>query len=90
MSLSSRRRFISQLAVAGPVAIAAGSFTNFDTKEKFVHHVYFWLKNPDRKNDKEKLIEGLKKLSGVKPIRMFHIGQPAPTNCDVIDCSYAA
>ncbi len=46
MSLSSRRRFISQLAVAGPVAIAAGSFTNFDTKEKFVHHVYFWLKKP--------------------------------------------
>ena len=55
----------------------------------FVHHVYFWLKNPDSKDDKMKLVEGLKKLSRVKTIRTFHIGQPASTNRDVIDRSYS-
>src|SRR6266404_6770441 len=90
MSQSSRRRFIGQLAVSGPAALAAASFTNFAAKEMFVHHVYFWLKNPDSKEDKAKLVEGLRKLSKVSTIKMFHIGQPAATNRDVIDRSYAA
>lgn len=55
----------------------------------FVHHVYFWLKNPGSREDLEKLREGLLKLSKVKYIRMFHIGRPAGTNRDVIDRSYA-
>lgn len=55
----------------------------------FVHHVYFWLKNPGSLDDKTKLVEGLKKLSKVKTIKSFHIGQPAPTNRDVIDRSYS-
>jgi len=55
----------------------------------FIHHVYFWLKNPDSKEDKAKLVEGLKKLSKAKTIKSFHIGQPAATNRDVIDRSYS-
>ncbi len=55
----------------------------------FVHHVYFWLKNPDSREDLARLVEGLQKLSKVKTIRMFHIGRPADTNRDVIDRSYA-
>jgi hypothetical protein len=34
-------------------------------------------------------VEGLKKLSKVKTIKTFHIGQPADTSRDVIDGSYA-
>jgi len=90
MPQSSRRHFIGQLAIAGPAAITAGSFVNFAAKEMFIHHVYFWLKNPESKEDKARLIEGLKKLSKVSTIKMFHIGQPAATNRDVIDRSYAA
>jgi len=90
MSQSSRRRFIGQLAVSGPAALAAASFTNFAAKEMFIHHVYFWLKNPDSNEDKAKLVEGLRKLSKVSTIKIFHIGQPAATNRDVIDRSYAA
>jgi hypothetical protein len=89
MSLSTRRQFIGQLALGGS-ALATTSLVKSVSKEMFVHHVYFWLKNPDSKDDKEKLIEGLKKLSKVKTIKMFHIGQPATTNRDVIDRSYAA
>lgn len=56
----------------------------------FVHHVYFWLKSPGNAGDTAKLIEGLRKLSKVATIKMFHIGTPAATNRDVIDRSYAA
>jgi hypothetical protein len=55
----------------------------------FIHHVYFWLKNPASQTDRAALMEGLKKLSHVKTIRQFHIGQPANTNRGVIDRSYA-
>jgi hypothetical protein len=55
----------------------------------FVHHVYFWLDHPDKASDKNKLIEGLQKLSKVKTIRQFHIGIPANTSRDVIDSSYS-
>jgi len=89
MILSTRRHFIGELTMAGSVAITAGTFANFISKEMFVHHVYFWLKNPGSRNDKDKLVEGLKKLSKVKTIKMFHIGQPASTNREVIDSSYA-
>ena len=55
----------------------------------FVHHVYFWLKNPRSEDDHAKLIEGLKKLSKVNTIKKFYIGIPAATNRDVIERSYS-
>jgi hypothetical protein len=58
-------------------------------ENKFIHHVYFWLKNTDSKEDRAKLIEGLQKLSKVQTIKTFHIGQPADTNRDVIEQGYA-
>jgi hypothetical protein len=54
----------------------------------FIHHVYFWLKNSGNKEDKAKLIEGLKKLSKVSTIKKFYIGQAADTRREVIDSSY--
>lgn len=54
----------------------------------FIHHVYFWLKNPASQEDFNKLVEGLKKLSKVSTIRAFYIGKPADTNREVIDRSY--
>jgi hypothetical protein len=59
------------------------------TNNVFVHHVYFWLSNPDSAEDKKALLAGLKKLSAVKTIQFFHIGVPATTNRDVIDVSYS-
>jgi hypothetical protein len=55
----------------------------------FVHHVYFWLKNPASQEDRDALIGGLKKLSAVTTIAEYHIGLPAATNRPVIDSSYA-
>ncbi len=57
-------------------------------KNVFIHHVYFWLNNPADKNELDKLVAGLRKLSSVSPIQSFHIGVPAATSRDVIDTSY--
>ena len=90
--MTNRRQFIGN---TGKAMVAAGLITLAENREpamienKFIHHVYFWLKNPDSKEDRAKLVEGLKKLSKVKTIKMFHIGQPADTKRDVIDSSYA-
>ena len=61
--------------------MAAGTF--------FIHHVFFWLKNPSSAEDKAKLVEALRKLSKVKSIRTFHIGQHAGTTRSVIEKSYS-
>jgi hypothetical protein len=58
-------------------------------KQVFIHHVFFWLKNPESRDDLQKLAEGLNKLSAVKTIQRFHIGKPAATKREVIDSSYA-
>ena len=84
----SRRDFLGTAAAAGTAVFAPNQLTP-SLNNMFVHHVYFWLKNPDSADDKKKLIEGLQKLSKVKTIKSFHIGQPAPTNRDVIDRSYS-
>ncbi|MGN6532833.1 MAG: Dabb family protein [Ginsengibacter sp.] len=58
-------------------------------KKGFLHHVFFWLKNPESKSDLEQLIQGLKQLSCASTIKEFHIGKPAGTNRDVIDTTWS-
>jgi hypothetical protein len=55
----------------------------------FVHHVFFWLKEPGNQEAYNQLAEGLRQLSTIGTIRMVHIGKPAGTDRDVIDTSYA-
>jgi len=57
--------------------------------KQFIHHVYFWLKNPGSETDRKALIEGLQKLSDLGLIKTFHIGIPAATRREVIDSSYS-
>lgn len=93
MKTSSRRQFIKDTgmtAMAGSAIFAANSHPKKkEMKNVFIHHVYFWLKNAGNTTDRDKLVEGLTKLSNVKTIKSFHIGKPAATNRDVIDTSYA-
>lgn len=76
---------VASLALLGIAAPARSA----ELPQKFVHHVYFWLKQPDNAGDKARLIEGLRKLSRVGTIRTHHIGTPAATDREVIDRSYA-
>lgn len=86
---TSRRGFLSKAALTGTVIFAGNAALSMNAKNLFVHHVYFWLKNPDSKEDRDKLVDGLRKLSKATTIKDFHIGQPASTNREVIDRSYS-
>ncbi|SEW37275.1 Stress responsive A/B Barrel Domain [Chitinophaga sp. YR573] len=94
MSKQSRRQFMSTAAktaaVTGIATLTGGAVTAKETPKVFIHHVYFWLNNPDSQEDKDKLIAGLRKLAvTAKTIQQHHIGLPSTTNRDVIDRSYA-
>jgi hypothetical protein len=84
-----RKNFIKALGIGSLGVFIKPQYSDNMAKNMFVHHVYFWLKNPQSKEDKAKLVAGLEKLSKVKNIDMFHIGQPAGTNREVIDTSYS-
>jgi hypothetical protein len=60
-----------------------------ELKNTFIHHVYFWLKHPESKEDLQQLVAGLEALASVEEIKMYHIGVPAPTDREVIDNSYS-
>jgi hypothetical protein len=51
----------------------------------FVHHVLFWLND---KPDRQKFVDGLKKLTVITSIRDIHIGITADTHGGPIDDSY--
>jgi hypothetical protein len=97
MSSHSRRDVIiaaTALAAAGSSGVsAAAQGTSSMSKAglaPIVHHVFFWLKNPDSKADRDALIAGLRTLSGVDTVRGIHIGVPADTaQRGVIDASYS-
>jgi hypothetical protein len=92
MTKISRRKFLntsSKASLAGTAIFASNNSTDKQMKNIFIHHVYFWLKNTGNIADRDKLVEGLTKLSKVATIQQFHIGKPANTSREVIDSSYA-
>ncbi|GAB3516634.1 Dabb family protein [Emticicia fontis] len=89
MRKTTRRKFLETTALAAVATTPVLASEKIKSKELFVHHVYFWLKNPGNEADKAKLLEGLEVLSKVPEIRMVHIGTPASTNRSVIERGYA-
>ncbi|MBA4053846.1 MAG: stress responsive alpha-beta barrel domain-containing protein [Marivirga sp.] len=92
MEKQTRRTFVAS-AVALGTSAAANAMPTMETKDKkqIVHHVFFWLKNPDSKADLAKLLEGLQTLRKIETIRKINIGVPASTEKrDVVDSSYHA
>ncbi|HEY9046655.1 MAG TPA: Dabb family protein [Ohtaekwangia sp.] len=88
-----RRTFMASAAVLTAGVASGMSLTTMETKEKkqLAHHVFFWLKNRDSKEDLAKLLEGLNTLKKIETVRSIHIGVPASTEKrDVVDNSYSA
>lgn len=92
-----RRKFLANTSLFSFVGLAgfapflqSNKKKNKNKKEKemFVHHVYFWLKNPASEADRKKLLEGLNSLKPIETIKQIHVGKPANTDRDVIDTSY--
>ena len=63
---------------------------NIESKSgQVVHHVFFWLANPDSEEDKQQLIEGLNSLREIEEVKELMIGTPASTlERDVVDNSF--
>lgn len=92
--MKNRRSFIKKATVfslAGMLPFSKNSLAGeVKIKGALIHHVYFWLKEPENEEHKKELISGLKKLLQVKTIKMSHIGLPAGTESrDVVDHSYS-
>lgn len=93
MTDTSRRDFLTTGAIAGAALVAGDAFAKPATEKpampKLLHHVFFWLKNPESVADREKLIAGVKSLAAIETIRCIHVGVPASTEKrDVVDNSY--
>lgn len=91
MKKQTRRTFITT-AVAVGTAAAAAAIPTMEPKNKkqLTHHVFFWLKNPESKEDLNRLIEGLKTLKQIESVKKLYIGVPASTEQrDVVDSSFS-
>ena len=88
--MTDRRTFIAAASATIAVAALPTGATAVSNYPKLVHHVFFWLKNPDSKEDLEKLLKGLRTLAKIESVRGVHFGVPASTEKrDVVDNSYS-
>ena len=82
-----RRKFIGSAALLGIASVFG--FAKYPKENLLVHHVFFWLKNPESEADKQQLIAGLKTLAAIPTIRKIHVGVLASTEKrDVVDTSW--
>ncbi len=90
--MEKRRSFFKKIAGLGATGVLFPIFNraHADNKAKttFIHHVYFWLKNPDDPAVREKFENGLKEMGTIETISLLHIGTPADTDRDIIDNTY--
>ena len=81
------------LAVGAAATGARAAASTPASKASFppvVHHVFFWLKNPDSQEDLAALLAGLRTLAGIDTVRGIHIGVPADTEQrGMVDGSYS-
>jgi hypothetical protein len=56
--------------------------------KRFIHHVFFWLKQPVTPEVKARFEKALKDLVKIETIVDSHLGVPASTSREVIDASY--
>jgi hypothetical protein len=92
MESQTRRTFLtSAVALGAATAASATTRTAQASKKQLAHHVFFWLKDPDSREDLNDLLAGLRTLEKIESVRRIHIGVPASTEKrDVVDSSYSA
>jgi Stress responsive A/B Barrel Domain len=92
MKKQTRRNFLAATGIlGGGLAASAMPLGKAETKKQVVHHVFFWLKNPNSKEDLDKLLAGLQTLKKIETVRAIHIGVTAKTEQrSVVDASFSA
>lgn len=92
--MKTRRSFLKRLTAGTFLAALPLDGVNAATKKKhysgiLIHHVYFWLKNPENEADRKQFEEAINKLTSIDVIRNAHFGVPASTEeREVVDHSY--
>jgi hypothetical protein len=92
MNKPTRRKFITTTAAlaAGTMAASAMPLNVTENKYPVIHHVFFWLKNPGSKEDRDLLITGVKTLAKIETVRELRVGIVANTEKrDVVDDTWA-
>jgi hypothetical protein len=93
--MKNRRSFLKKLAagaaIAGLLPLSKSTKAGeVKLKGALIHHVFFWLKEPNNETHKKQLVKALNDLLKVETIKMSHIGFPAGTESrDVVDHSYS-
>jgi hypothetical protein len=92
MKRQTRRNFLATTGILGTgLAASASPFRKKQNKKQLVHHVFFWLKNRDSKEDLAKLLAGLQTLKKIETVRAIHIGVTAKTEeRSVVDATFSA
>ena len=91
--MEDRRNFMMKMA-AGMAATSLVSVSKrvnareLPTKKAFVHHVFFWLKDPKNAEARAEFEKGLHALVKVPQIQSYHIGVPVDSPRDVVDDSF--
>jgi hypothetical protein len=89
MTTANRRTFLAAAAIASLGHVTVAESQKLQTP-KLVHHVFFWLKRPDSKEDRDRLLKGLATLARIESVRGSHFGVPASTEKrDVVDNSFS-
>lgn len=92
--MSNRRKFIQRVSAG----LALATFFPFGRKAEakgiqikgtLVHHVFFWLKDPNNPEVRRKFEKALEELLKVETIKLSHVGVPASTEeREVVDHTY--
>lgn len=91
--MENRRNFMKKMA-AGVVATGLVSVSatteaaNSSMKKVFVHHVFFWLKDPKNAEARKAFENGIEALVKVPQIQSYHIGTPVESPREVVDDSF--
>jgi len=90
--MNNRRSFFKKIAGISLGTAMIGIFhptrAKSPDKELFLHHVFFWLKNPDDPEQRKIFEDALQELGSIGSIKLLHIGKPADTDRPVIDNTY--
>jgi hypothetical protein len=93
--MKDRRHFFKQLTAGTGLlglSLLTGTVRGAELKVKLeqamIHHVFFWLKNPNDPAACRLFEEGLKMLISIPEIKMSHVGKAVPSTREVVDDSF--
>ena len=91
--MENRRDFMMKmaagLAATGLVSDSTRAIAQeIPMKNVFVHHVFFWLKEPKNAEARKEFETGLQALVKVPQIQSHHIGTPVESPREVVDDSF--